>query len=426
MSLDPTPRPATLRSPLVPPLLVLGVILLLQFAAQLFQVGLGIATDTPYAPPYPIARMSLTHSDYRMQRGANEAYLAGSGDFDAVRQQAQQRDDWKRKYFYPPMAYHLLAALNRLPEMAGHFTWLAATLLVVTLALTLAARETLGQPGQAHRAVLLVTLLCLSQSTPFLFQIERGNFDWLALSLCALALVALGARRPWVGGFLIGVAAALKVYPLLLLPILVCVRRWRAPLAALATLAVSVLLFGPRDHLQWLRAMTADRAQSFGPHPSNASIANLLYACGVTDTAALTRVTGIAFLALCAAFMMVLLWRSRRTPLDVVRVGLFALPFMFLVPAVHWAYTLFILLALVPVLAALYRDQPALRFAAVLLAVVIGITQAPITAPRFSPAFLPFVMPLYSAALLTVVLLSIWLVARGAADAPRATPAVSV
>jgi len=426
VSLDPIAGRATLRSPLVPPLLTLGVILLLQFAAQLFQVDLAVATDTRYAPPFPLAYMSLAHADYRILSAGNAAYLSGARDLDAVRRQAREQDDWKRKYCYPPMAYRLLAGLNLLSPQAAHFAWLGLALLATILALVVTVRHFAGQLGSVSQGVLAITLLCLSQSTPFLFQIERGNFDWIALSLCLLALASLGAKRPWAAGFLIGVAAALKVYPLLLLVIFVCVRRWRAVLAALATIGASVLILGPRDHLQWIRFLAADRALTFGPHPSNVSIANLLYACGITDAVTLTRVTGIAFLALCGAFMIVLLWRGRRLPLDVVRTGLFALPYMFLVPPVHWAYTLFALLALLVVLAAVYQERPTLRLPTALLAVAIGISQSPITAPRFYPAWAPFVMPLYSITLLVIVLLSIWLVAGGAADAPRATPVVSV
>ncbi len=97
--MEPASRPSTAdsggasagqRSPLVPPFLALCVLLALQFAAQLFQVGLGIVSDADYRPPYPLAHMSKRHSDFDMLDAANTAYVAGAPDFDSVRQQARQ------------------------------------------------------------------------------------------------------------------------------------------------------------------------------------------------------------------------------------------------------------------------------------------------------------------------------------------------
>ena len=426
MSLDPTAGRATLRSPLVPPLLTLGVILLLQFAAQLFQVGLAVATDTPYQPPYPIARMSLAQADFRMIYAGNQAFLAGARDHDAVRQYVANNEPWNRKYPYPPIVYRLFAGVNLLSKPSAHHLWLLAIPLCVVLSLLATARVLVPSEGGEARLVIVLMLLGLLGSTPLVFQIERGNFDWVVFALYLTALAGLLRNHPLSSGVLIGLATSLKLYPGILLPCLLLCRRLKPTLAALGTMLAVVVVTGPNDNWHWLKALAEDRARSFGLHPCNAGLANLIGTLGVSDGTALARVSYAAFLLLVVSFLAVIFLRQRRASVDVGRIGLIAIPFMFLMPLTHWAYALFALLALLPLLSALYREREDLRPQILAVSVLIGVTQAPFVALRSFPAGLPIVMPVYSACVLCLSLLSIWLVAGGAADAPRATPSVSV
>jgi len=65
-------------------------------------------------------------------------------------------------------------------------------------------------------------------------------------------------------------------------------------------------------------------------------------ACWASRRARSSRACRIAiFLLLVVAFLAVVFVRQRRASVDIGRIGLIAIPFMFLMPLTHWAYALF-------------------------------------------------------------------------------------
>jgi len=66
----------------------------------------------------------------------------------------------------------------------------------------------------------IATISMLVLSFPLLFAIDRGNLDLVVTALLLLAvLVNFNDRQSYRAGLLVGVASAIKIYPLLLLPI---------------------------------------------------------------------------------------------------------------------------------------------------------------------------------------------------------------
>jgi hypothetical protein len=420
---DPGRRPS---SSLTPAIVALGAALSIQFGANVTQIAFGLATDTAYQPPYSIARMSLVQSDLRIIRKAAEGYVAGAQDHDAVRQYARSHDPWTRRFPGTPIVYQLLALVNLLPERGLHLLWLFAVPACVAVSLLLATRLLVPIPGSEGRWVLLLTLLTLFGSTPLLFQMERGNVDWIAFTLYMIALAGLSRGNSYGSGMLLGMATVVKLYPGFLLPCLLLSRRFKAVLAALGTMLAVVVVTGPVNNWQWIKALTEDRVVSFGLHPANAGLANLIGTLGLSENATIARLSYATFLLLVVTFLAVAFVRQRRAPIDIGRIGLISIPFMFLMPLTHWAYALFALVALLPLLCALYREREDLRALVLAVSALIGVTQAPFVALRCFAVGLSIVMPVYSICVLCLALLSIWLVARGACDAPRATSAVSV
>jgi hypothetical protein len=412
-------------SSLTPAIVALGAILAIQFGASMTQIAFGLVTGTPYQPPNPIPRMSLVQSDLRIIHKATQGYLVGAPDHDAVRQYARDNDPWTRRFPGAPIGYRLVASMNLLSERSMHWLWLFAVPVCIATSLLVATRMLVPAECGEGRLVFLLTLLVLLASTPFLFQIERGNVDWIAFTLYMTALASLSRGHSYGSGVLLGMATAVKLYPGFLLPCLLLSRRLKPALTALGTMLAVVLVTGPRNNWQWLKAMAADRVSTFGLHPCNAGLANLIGTLGA-QSATLASLSYAIFLLLVATFLAVVFVRRRRASVDVGRIGLIAIPFMFLMPLTHWAYALFALVALLPLLCALYGERADLRAPLLAVSALIGVTQAPFVALRCFAVGLSIVMPLYSACVLCLSLLSIWLVARGACDAPRATPAISV
>ncbi len=86
--------------------------------------------------------------------------------------------------------------------------------------------------------VLAIVAIVLPAQTNF----EHQNMNPLLLALCGAGAYALTRSRPIAGGVWFGVAAALKVFPGVVLVYLLARREWRAAVAGVATAGVLTLL----------------------------------------------------------------------------------------------------------------------------------------------------------------------------------------
>ncbi|MFI7587592.1 glycosyltransferase family 87 protein [Spongisporangium articulatum] len=126
------------------------------------------------------------------------------------------------------------------PEVVVYFLIMALVLAAAWLAAVLATRPLLEKPWH-------IALVALS---PLVVVHAFTNFDTLAVALAMGGLLAWARGRPGWAGLLLGLGAAAKLYPLLLLgPLLVLcwrdhrMRAWRE--AALSTLAGWLVVNGP-------------------------------------------------------------------------------------------------------------------------------------------------------------------------------------
>lgn len=148
--------------------------------------GLGVPTmEQPFADARAIAGASVA-----LERGL-DPMLQNPGD------------PWGRPLNYPRV-WHLLAQIGVGPQHAE----LLAALFVLLFVVGLAAANPLVRSAHAAR----VFALALFGPATWL-AIERGNSDLAMFGLCAGAVWLL-ARFPRLGAALIGLAAALKLYPI--------------------------------------------------------------------------------------------------------------------------------------------------------------------------------------------------------------------
>ena len=91
------------------------------------------------------------------------------------------------------------------------------------------------------QAALFVTCVTLT-SWPLLFLFERANIEFILWLITALGVAALLHNRPMLAAALFGVAASLKLYPIVLLALLFSPRYWRAFLIGVASFGASLLL----------------------------------------------------------------------------------------------------------------------------------------------------------------------------------------
>jgi len=148
-------------------------------------------------------------------------------------------------FTYPPVAALAFAPLAVLPTSAGQLVWGAANVASLYAVLVLSLRATL--PGTDRVRLALWALVLLGPS--YLLDPIRLTFYFgqVNLVLCALLLVDLTTtvrlgRRTLPRGVLVGVAAAVKLVPLVFVPYLFVTRQARAAWTALASFAACSLV----------------------------------------------------------------------------------------------------------------------------------------------------------------------------------------
>jgi alpha-1,2-mannosyltransferase len=160
-------------------------------------------------------------------------------------------------FTYPPFAALLFWPLSHLTVFAGQVLWDALTLLALIALIALSISAALSRPMVAsdwRAALLLVTPIAL-----LLFPVRSDLALGQVNILLILMIVAdLTTGLTWRGrsfphGVLIGVAAAIKLTPLVFIPYLMVSRQWRAARNATLTFVLTTgAMCAVSPHASWL------------------------------------------------------------------------------------------------------------------------------------------------------------------------------
>jgi alpha-1,2-mannosyltransferase len=164
-------------------------------------------------------------------------------------------DSWQlqpgNQFTYTPFAAMLFAGTRWLPP--GVLGWLMTSAGLAALGLT--GWVTLGALGwRGHRRAGLALALCGAAlwTEPVARTLRLGQVELLLMAIVVWDLCRPGTRR-W-RGVGVGVAAAVKLVPLIFIPYLLLTRRFRAAMVACGTFAAlgaAGLLVLPQASLQW-------------------------------------------------------------------------------------------------------------------------------------------------------------------------------
>jgi hypothetical protein len=206
-----------------------------------------------------------------------------------------------------------------------------------------------GERGTSIPLFLSLTFLALS-SYGFLFSVERGNIDAYPLAFCLAGLWVLVRypKRLWLQVILFSAAAHLKVYPAVLLPLLVWKHGWKSLPAIVVVNAVLLFCLGPGPALRFfgtLSVVTAYPGVWVGNH-SAASFGQMLV--GFIGERWGLAIPGIALVILplaiwsSAAFVLV---RRGYSASGAAWLFAIAVPLMNLIPSTSHDYKLVLLVA---------------------------------------------------------------------------------
>ena len=173
---------------------------------------------------------------------------------------------------HPPSSVLFYLPFGLLPYGFSYFAWNVLSMACLAMAAVIVARELNFTPSP--RALGWIAALTVLGGPLF----EQMFFGQSSAILTILLVMAWQAhRKGWQGreGALLGIAAAFKLFPIVLFMIPLGTRRWRSLAAAIATtlacLGVSVAIFGPRIWIEYTRTGLSE-AVAWSDLWSNASL----------------------------------------------------------------------------------------------------------------------------------------------------------
>ena len=256
--------------------------------------------------------------------------------------------DWSLSsgYLYPPLFAALLIPLTWLSNDLAVRIWILFIQASVVGSLIIIYT----QIGRPRRAELLAIVAVLTTFFPLINTIWTGAMNAILLLLLTAAFAAWRRQRDEISGFMVGLAALFKVFPVALLPYFAWRRNWRLVVAACMTglfgLLACVVVSGLDHNLYYFRELLPHLAAGSG-YRENQSLAGLAARLCDPSTAELGGGAGwcgrlVDWPAVLAVLALVAL-AVRRGPRSAMEYGLVmaALP---LVSSVTWSFHLVVLI----------------------------------------------------------------------------------
>lgn len=323
-------------------------------------------------------------------------------------------DGSREHYIYPPLLALIFYPLTS--YQLAWWAWAAFSLACWAASLWLLIRELLrNEFGRLLRQSLWwpVFLAALINFPPVLVHMTWGQLQLPLLLLLTLAWLGLRRARPVAAGVLIGLAIALKLFPLLLLVPLLVQRRWRCVAAALGVsalvLGLSFAVVGWDQTVFYVTKVLPEVSSQKDQHDNySVAISMKLWLGGSFPSDLVANGLRLAFLGLVA---LAALRRPRAADLGLA-LGVTALLW---VSPVVWAH--YFVLAYLPLFDALTR-APHQRLASLLIAAYFLIATASMI--FYVPdRFVVFAHPLPIFGVLLLLVAQVWLALRTPADEPR-------
>lgn len=378
--------------------LLRGVALaLLVFAAVAGAYNLGQALFGPRLgqdfTAYYVAGRLIRVGDAEDMYGSQEEFQRQADRFGVTGPEAEgDRDgevgghDSVEPFLYPPVAAVLLLPASLLPLGAAKVGFVLVNLVAQALAIAILFWD---RAPPRRRVLVIGGWAALAVLFPFFWGLYLGQANSLVFLACALALHRLRRGDELGGGVWLALAVLLKVFPAVLLVLLLLRRQYRAVASAVGTMAVlSVLALpfvGVGTYTKFVTDVLPEITSRVEPFVRNQGISGTLnrlltdnpYVDPVLDAEGLVRPLGVL---LALAVVAVAVWATRRRPVapgpgprDLeLEWGLW-LTAAVLASTISWEhYAVFLLFAWLPLAERLFTSDLRRRPNQVLLAVTVA------------------------------------------------------
>lgn len=250
-------------------------------------------------------RLPLLDSDLWVFREGGRAFAQGGALYFVT----VGNNDW----LYPPFGAMVMVPLQWLPLDGLQTTWWILNIALLASVASIAFRPLLQRlDGAPRRAAALVGITVVSIAlAPTADALGLGQVGIVLMWLCLVDVVLLEGRRSQ--GALVGVAAAIKLTPLVFIAYFLVVRRWRSALVSAGVLAACWAIaaaFRPDLWQQFvderIALRTTSMIQGFDRTDFNQSLRGLLDGLGSSTPITLLWVT------LSATVLAIALFAARR------------------------------------------------------------------------------------------------------------------
>ena len=137
-------------------------------------------------------------------------------------------------FTYPASAALAFEAFFSIPG-GSHLRYFLLFIAASAVVGAIASGVALRRRGLKFDSALLLAGVALVSSYPFMFLFDRANIEIVNWIFVSLAITAYWCERWKLGGALLGIAISLKIFPVILLGLLLARKKYAAMLIAIAT-----------------------------------------------------------------------------------------------------------------------------------------------------------------------------------------------
>jgi alpha-1,2-mannosyltransferase len=325
------------------------------FVAQAVLVGVAVVI---YA--LVLNQGVLHHQDFAAYLNAARDILQGQPLYSPFLHHPFPDATLRPAYIYPPSFALLLAPLGLLPDAAAAAVWIALQQAALVVAVVVVLRW-LRPTKWAVAALVFATL----SFYPLWVDVVQGQANLLVLLLVTVGIVGVLRGRP-AFGVAIGVAAALKLTPLILVVWLLLDRRFRAAafvLGGFTILTATGALLRFQDTVAYFRQVLPALASGTAFY-ANQSLAGVLDRILSSNAYTQPWITlpWVSLLLIAAAVILIGWWWWQTRRQTAPSRGVAFIPLVPLLSSVTWTHHLVIVLPLIwfSVIALAQREWPPL------------------------------------------------------------------
>ena len=204
---------------------------------------------------------------------------------------------------------------------------------------------------------------------PFLIHISMGQINILISLIIIMSWAFLRRKQEFMGGFLLGLACALKIFPGIFILFLVLRKRWTATIVMIGTIIagfiISALVIGPKEVMYYFTNVISQDSKEWFAYPLNLSPTSTIYMI-FTDNRWVYPVMNARFLASITMLLLdiglavYLLYKLITLPKSILGDDLaygFCIISMLLIAPLTWQHIFPILLLPLSILFKSYLDQ---------------------------------------------------------------------